>query len=313
MPTFSNKRMSELMSKGQKGSEQLVSNYARNLIASYKSALKDIQSEIADMFAKYGQNVLYSDMQKFNRLTNMEKQIADIIKQTNGEVIKTTTQELKDLYSQSYYYAGFAMESQIGVRLGFGLLREGDVKACLLNPLDHIKWTVRQAEHSKSLLSQIRGELTQGILKGSGYNKIAKNIERKTKIAADKSLLIAQTEGHRVMQMGRLDAMDTAETAADNMGMTIKKVWIATLDDKTRDDHAEMDGQIADADGMFYFPDGTPTEAPGMSGIPEQDINCRCVVQQEIEGFEPQERKDNISKELIPNMTYNEWYALRIE
>jgi hypothetical protein len=53
------------------------------------------------------------------------------------------------------------------------------------------------------------------------------------------------------------------DTAADNLGMTIKKVWISTLDDKTRDDHTEMDGQEADADGMFTFPDGTKTEALG--------------------------------------------------
>jgi hypothetical protein len=42
------------------------------------------------------------------------------------------------------------------------------------------------------------------------------------------------------------------------------------------------------------------------------NINCPCTVQQVIEGFEPEERKDNISKQLVQDMTYKEWIELRI-
>jgi hypothetical protein len=312
MPKISNKRMSELMSKGQKGSDQLLSNYQRNILSSYKQGLKDIKAEIANMFATYGENIKYSEMQKFHRLANMEKQLADIIKGINGEVITITTDAIKDLYEYNYYFNAYSMESTLGVRLGFGLLRASDIKASVLNPLDHIKWTDRQSDHAIKYLSQIRGELTQGFIKGSSYLDIAKKIEKKTKITTNKSLLISQTEGHRVVQLGKLDAMGTAETAADALGLTLKRVWVATLDDSTRDDHAEMDGQESDEDGMFHFPSGGTTEAPGMSGIPEEDIQCRCTIQQQIEGFEPEMRKDNISKQLIPSMTYEKWYELRI-
>jgi uncharacterized protein with gpF-like domain len=88
------------------------------------------------------------------------------------------------------------------------------------------------------------------------------------------------------------------------------KVWQATLDNKTRDSHQDMDCQKVKLDEMFIFQSGDnkgdETEGPGLSGIPEEDINCRCVMREEIVGYEPSIRGAR-DEGNIPYQTYEEW------
>ena len=66
------------------------------------------------------------------------------------------------------------------------------------------------------------------------------------------------------------------------LGMKIARVWVSTKDGRTRDSHKAMDGQEADKDGFFHFPGGGQTAGPGLSGIAEEDIHCRCTVIMQI-------------------------------
>jgi SPP1 gp7 family putative phage head morphogenesis protein len=55
------------------------------------------------------------------------------------------------------------------------------------------------------------------------------------------------------------------------------KEWSSTLDDRTRDTHAEMDGQRVGLDEDFESPSGAHAQCPGSFGVAEEDINCRCA------------------------------------
>lgn len=55
-----------------------------------------------------------------------------------------------------------------------------------------------------------------------------------------------------------------------------KKEWLATADDRTREDHLEADGQVVGVDEPFDV-GGEDIMQPG-EGSPEQAINCRCTV-----------------------------------
>jgi hypothetical protein len=108
-------------------------------------------------------------------------------------------------------------------------------------------------------------------------------LEKSTEMSANKTIRIVRTEGHGTQSVGRKLAVDNIEGAADRLGVKIKRVWVATNDDRTRDSHLAMDGKEADDDGLFTFPSGVRTEGPGMSGVAEEDINCRCTVRVEVE------------------------------
>ena len=45
-----------------------------------------------------------------------------------------------------------------------------------------------------------------------------------------------------------------------------------------REEHLYMNGQVEDDRGYFHGYE-MDTKAPGMWGVPEEDINCRCDVE----------------------------------
>lgn len=302
-----NKRLADLLKKADTNAEKLIARQETELVKAYKRALAEIKKKIAAIYEKYGDEVQYSDLVSYNRLTNLEQQIAGEIKKLTNENIKTTTKTIKDIYSEQFYRVGFAFEQSLGARLGFGLLNPDVIKASVLNSLDRIKWTARMKDHAQQYVKQIQTELTQGLIQGEGYGKIAKRIVDKTGINAGKILRIVRTEGHRVQSAGSLLAYDKAQSAADRLGLKTVKVWVATLDNRTRDSHQQMDGKEANEEGVFTFPSGATTEAPGLSGVAEEDIHCRCTTMMQFKDFPPAFRKDNETKEIIKYQNYEDW------
>ena len=79
---------------------------------------------------------------------------------------------------------------------------------------------------------------------------------------------IAETETHR-------DANESALETAKKAGAK-SKTWMTMLDDKVREDHDYLEGVTVGIDEDFYTWQGYHAPAPGMFGVPEEDINCRC-------------------------------------
>jgi uncharacterized protein with gpF-like domain len=92
---------------------------------------------------------------------------------------------------------------------------------------------------------------------------------------------------------------------AESAGVTLKKQWLSTIDDRTRDTHADLDGVTIDLDEPFEV-DGDTGDAPGQFSDPANNINCRCTMISVVEGFEPKQRR--VRDEGIVNYaTFDEW------
>ncbi|ROT27228.1 hypothetical protein EF879_23545 [Micromonospora sp. HM5-17] len=100
---------------------------------------------------------------------------------------------------------------------------------------------------------------------------------------ADRAVTIARTETVGAYNAGTLTAWLTAEQA---LGERLDKVWVATHDERTRDDHRDADGQRVALDGVFMV-GGVPMRFPGDPAAPPgQVVNCRCTMI-EVEADEP--------------------------
>ena len=86
--------------------------------------------------------------------------------------------------------------------------------------------------------------------------------------SVDDLVRIAETEVHR-------DANEAALETAKRAGAKTK-TWITMMDDRVREDHDYLLGQTVGINEDFYTWQGYSAPAPGMFGIPEEDINCRC-------------------------------------
>ena len=85
---------------------------------------------------------------------------------------------------------------------------------------------------------------------------------------------IAETDATRIYNQGALDAVK-----ANGSGAGVNKRWATMNDDRVRDTHSYLEGMVVPYNAEFYTYDGDHAAAPGMFSLPENNINCRCVVE----------------------------------
>lgn len=119
----------------------------------------------------------------------------------------------------------------------------------------------------------------------SVYKKIdGKTWEDRVREAKTKEELerIVHTECYRDYNTG---AYDTAD------GFATHKTWVTMGDDRVRDSHYYLDGLTVGIDEYFYTLDGDYALHPFGFLQPENNINCRCVLE-----YSRQEKK-NVGEE----------------
>jgi len=270
------------------------------LALEYKKGLDSIRLELAKTYEKYSVagELTLAEMSQYNRLTNLNKAItAELSKlgvKTSNK-IKTLT---GDIYHESFFREGYIVNNLANININYGILSPEKIIAATENPLQYIGLKRNRAQ----VVLGIRAEITSSLIQGENYTKMARRVKKALEKNANNAMRIARTEAHRSQIKGELDSIDYAE----EQGIIIKKIWLATIDLVTREDHANMDGQEADKDGNFHFPSGGVTQGPGQSGLAEQDIHCRCDIMEEVDEIRPQKRR--LGKEGIGEYkNYDEW------
>lgn len=311
-----NVRLAKLLSKADSDVNKILKSIEPNLIRAYKKSLEDIKKEIAWIFEKYGDDVTYAQMQAYNRLTAIEKEISKELKNLTGETIKLTDRKIKEAILEEYYKTAYALEVGSGFKLGFGELNKSMIDAIVINPLDRLTWKERMGITTTNYVRTINQELASGLIQGKGYSKIASAITDKfggkglTEPGLyPRMLRIVRTEGHRVQNASRVIAFDKSEKAAELLGIKSERRWLHPEGVKEpREDHIKMNDKPANDEGKFVLPDGTVTEGPGLTGLPEHDINCHCTTYFKVVTLP----KKNKSQLINPDMNYTDWFQLRI-
>ena len=136
------------------------------------------------------------------------------------------------------------------------------------------KWAAQQSQKAvdqidATTLKRIRTVVDESIQEGLTLDDVIHALEGTTAaMTLARALTIARTELHLAMNVAQLQA-------AKDVGNLVK-IWTATLDDRTRDAHAEADGQTVPVDADFEV-GGEMIPSPGFGSI-SNSINCRCVM-----------------------------------
>lgn len=296
-----NKRIAEIMGITTKESEKRVAAYEKELMRYYKESLDEVRYKLAMFFEKYGgKELTYYEANLYNRLHNLEQEIAEQLKVLAGRNKQVITKSIKDVYSDNYYSTGYAVESTIGRKMGFGVLSKKAVDGAVLNNYGYINWYDSNKELIQKLNKQVRESISQGIIQGKGYAHIAREAKTKFEKGFSGAKRIMWTESHRAMSAGRVDAFDQAENAAQKLNIETDRMWVATLDKRTRDTHADADGQLADKNGLFNV-GGEKLRGPGLGVLPENNIHCRCTTILQFKELPQKFRQDG------DYITYDEW------
>lgn len=229
---------------------------------------------------------------------NVDKIAANII---NGD--------MANVYALNHNYAAYALESKTNMNLQFTLYDKSTVEGLLKENKNLLPQ--RKIDVPKDLRwnkQKIQSAVTQGILQGEPIDKIASRLQQVTDMNKSAAIRNARTATTGAENAGRQDTYDEATAK----GIELRKQWISAIDKRTRDIHAEADGQIVDSNKHFIvgnerlmFPGDVNSGASGSNLY-----NCRCTVIAVIEDLkkvDPVYRRDNISGELIKDMTYSQW------
>lgn len=291
------------LDKALKLTEAQERAFIASLTREYTKAYNEVKKLIAAAVADYGidGNMDPVAMAKYSRMETLQKSIEAELYTLNKLKAGKIEDYLVDTYNVNYYNTAFALETTAQVKLGYGLLPRKAIVEGLFTPLDKIALQ----NNAEAVVRSIRSSLVQGIMQGLSVPKMAKAVKTDLEKNANNATRIVRTETTRIMNKARLDSMIHAEAK----GLPMKKIWVATLDNRTRDSHAEIDGQERKLDepysnGLMYPGDQT--------GDAAETINCRCAQITQIEGLDDIKDKRRAEGLVIPYKTYSEWYENRV-
>ena len=244
-------------------------------------------------------------------ITDLRDKLAADLTAINQRSAALIGQRMNGIFSLNHNFAAYTLEHDLGLNLQFTLYDEFTVARLLKeNPKLLPKPKIDIALDKKWNAQKITSEITQGILTGESIPKIADRLQNVTDMNRNSAIRNARTAITGAENAGRVESYQYAES----IGITLQKEWLATLDDRTRDEHRALDGQRADIDEPFVI-DGEEIMYPGDPSAEGYLVyGCRCTMVSSVEGvkdLDPVYRRDNISGELIDNMSYKDWEAAR--
>lgn len=271
--------------------------------------LKKLESgEITqEKFDEWRENLLL----KNTKYTKTVNSLAEEMTKTNQMARDITNGSLGDIYAENYNWEAFEIFTESGRDIRFDLVDSQTIERLIVEgDMDLLPNSIPTAsiDIAKDLAwnkKKINETLTSSILRGDSVDKIAENLRQVTNMNESASVRNARTMVTAAENGGRQDRMTEA---VDKYGIEMKKTWLATLDARTRDAHADLDGQSVDVDKKFESALGK-IEYPGdPTANPANVYNCRCTLIGGIKGFTRDYSRRQMSKGL-KGMSYEEWKA----
>jgi len=284
----------------------------REIIAIYKQAAADLWQKMSDVFTSLPDvppNRLFIEMTKYNRYRDLLRQMETDFTKHMTKAGNLTAKSSELMLQNAYYRDQYIMTSfgaGAGIKTGFSALNPHLIESTVRGTAESWKriqteafikkWGRQDGYIPKSgtltelltnnrnvALRKIRRSIATGLTQGDP--RLAKDTIIKALGSATVSPEKITAKGliHNAMRIVRTEATrsyNAGAYAADNWfkqyDPTSRRKWDATMDNRTRPEHAKLDGQEEDDDGYFEV-DGMRALYPGGFGIPEMDIHCRCT------------------------------------
>lgn len=264
----------------------LFGEQEEKLLLTYTNSLKRVQKLMDEVYNKFGDKPSITELRKFNRLALIEKNLIDLVKGLENEVViylskqnkyalLTGKQDVADIINK---VAGVEfvptklnkkqIELYLSDNLWYDSLKETSVK--LVNDIKHNFETILRAN--------AREEVIGGAMEGTSLRELSKIIAERFGVSLSRAKVIAQTESHKFYNIGRNDSINEAISKSVRIfGVKAYKVWRHNAIGEPRPEHLKADGQKADGEGYFYV-GGERLQAPGLGTDPANNINCHCTV-----------------------------------
>lgn len=314
------RRLSAIYSEAQKKIQAKMLEFAKGIDGKASELLKAIKEAKTETEEKAAKNAY---LQYFKKEVVKSKAFKDLSAEITLDLFNTNTQasayinsQTPEIYALNYNWINEQLAKDIPDFVSQHITaKEANEYG------DLTKQTVSKPKDTKWNENNIKKSVVVGASLLLGANAIMK---RSAKLTIEKNRNSASMHnsgmGTDAENKARLDGMYRAE----DMGNEMTKVWIATLDNRTRDSHAMLDGASVPLDDVF---DNGLERPRDPNGDPAEICNCRCSLKYGVGQTTGKTRsarygdvsgsykksssfKDTQSEE-IANMSYGEWMKWR--
>lgn len=156
--------------------------------------------------------------------------------------------ELPDVYAVSHDFGTYEIESGTGISTMYSLYdRDTVLRLIAEDPELYPQASVNVEAEERWDRRHITSAVTQGLLQGDTMEDIAKRMRRVCEMSESSAMRAARTCVTSAENSGRVRSYQRAQ----GMGIKVRKQWLATLDERTRSSHRELDGESVDVDDTF--------------------------------------------------------------
>jgi SPP1 gp7 family putative phage head morphogenesis protein len=321
---------------GAKIADKAIENTEKKIRAVYQKAAKELSKKLSAFnkrFAKQQKEMLEKlekgliDRNEYagwlrrqvfrqHQWTAKADQATRIMLDANKEASQLVKKGRLNVFAENYNYAAYQLEKQARGAVNFSIYNEKAVEKLLRKkPKMLPEWKIDEPKDYKWNRQKVENSVTQGIIQGKRIDEITSDLVSNLCTTNDNKMrTFARTAMTGAQNAGRQAQMEDAE----DMGIKVKKKWVAVLDSRTRDTHQRLDGQEVDIDEPFKI-DDYEIDYPGdPNGDPEMVYNCRCTMIQIYPGIERHStrraydddengERDTKHSYLVQDMTYLEW------
>lgn len=318
--------------EGHQLTDKKLAALEKRISSVYSEAAKELQKTIDDYFESFakrdeemknlvgtvvnGKEWTEQDYKQWRlaqigrgeRFEALRDKLAERMTKANQTAISYVNDATPGIYSLNRNYAAYTIE-QVAGDVGFTLWDEQTVKRLIVEQPDLMPYYPKKKAVKRGIdlaygKKQITASVTSGILQGKSIKGISDDLQtRIPTMNRDSAIRSARTAVTGAQNAGRQDSYE----AAVKMGIEMEKQWLATLDNRTRHEHAMLDGKTVDYDEPFEV-SGYKLMYPGdPSGAPEMVYNCRCTMIAKVKGVDTSNalRRDRYG--VLPNMTFAQW------
>lgn len=315
------KRANERLVESEKTSEQ----YRRQIRQVYENAQKETLQQLKKIYANYWTKDGGFDKQKLRLITSsgdMKHFVSQLKKLGLYEKIpknylgRTTrlehlnaqmwleahkagleqerlvTEASRKVYEDSYYHSAYDVSRGIGQTPGFSMLDTQTVNKVLDAKFDGKNYSERVWGNSDILANQLKDKLAVAIANGYSIDKTARDFRERFGVSNYYAERLVRTETNYFHNVGEIDSYKS-------MGFEYFE-FLATLDSRTSDICAEMDGK--------RYP--VSKGVPGFN-IPPLHPNCRSTIVPYFKDYEPDTRlyrdPETGKNQFTYNINFEDW------
>lgn len=302
------KRVNKEYSQATKDMQKKLNDYLK----SFESKDKAMQKQLADglITEKQYKDWRYGQIMVGKRWQEQLDVLSKDLENSRQIALNIVSGELPSAYAIGHNYGTYLVESGTSLNTSYTLYNRDTVSKLIKDRPKLLPDPTKGSKTQKALQekriqkwskAKMTSAIAQGVLQGEAIPKIASRLRNVTDMSYRASIRNARTMLTSSENLGRQASFERAQ----DMGIEMEKQWLATLDDRTRDSHALMDGERVPLDENFSNGLEYPADP---SGEPEEIYNCRCTLVTAIKGFEKALTDFDLSEnEKLHGMSYDEW------